>query len=119
MLLALAAMIVAAGSAHAALDLNVADAAQLRTIRGIGPARADAIVEERARNGPYASLDDVAARVKGIGERALAGWKKDGSLVAAPSPVAASKASSTGAGVRNGADPGRVSAGSAAGGSGR
>ena len=38
----------------------------LRSIRGIGPARARRILEERAR-GPFRDLDDLSARVPGLG----------------------------------------------------
>ena len=56
------------------------DEAALDAIKGVGPAKAKAIVEERKKNGPFKSLDDVSARVKGIGEKTVAGWKKDGSV---------------------------------------
>ncbi len=63
----------------AAIDLNSADEQSLVGLKGIGPAKARAIVEERKRNGPFKSLDDVHARVKGIGPLTIAQWKKDGS----------------------------------------
>lgn len=49
----------------APLDLNAASAAQLDSLPGIGPARAAAIVQYRARHGPFSSLADLA-RVPGI-----------------------------------------------------
>jgi competence protein ComEA len=57
------------------LDLNRAAPELLEVLPGIGPARARAIVHERARR-PFASRDDLT-RVRGIGPatvRALAGW---------------------------------------------
>lgn len=79
-LLALVAFFLSVGFAFAAVDINSADEAGLDAIKGVGPAKAKAIVEERKKNGPFKSLDDVAARVKGIGEKTVAGWKKDGSV---------------------------------------
>lgn len=79
-LLALVAFFMTIGMAFAAVDINSADEKGLDGIKGVGPAKAKLIVDERKKNGPYKSLDDVAARVKGIGEKTVAGWKKDGSV---------------------------------------
>jgi competence ComEA-like helix-hairpin-helix protein len=65
--------------AFAAVDLNSANEAELDAIKGIGPVKAKAIVDERKKNGPFKSLEDVQARVKGIGPSTVAAWKKDGS----------------------------------------
>jgi competence protein ComEA len=48
------------------VDPNFADAAELRRLPGIGPAKAEAILAERRRGGPYASLEDLR-RVPGLG----------------------------------------------------
>lgn len=56
----------AAARAPAGIDVNVATADELQTVRGIGPALAARILEERAR-GPYRDLADLEARVKGVG----------------------------------------------------
>ena len=97
LLLALIAFVLSAGFAFAAVDINSADEAGLDAIKGVGPAKAKAIVDERKKNGPFKSLDDVAARVKGIGEKTVAGWKKDGSVTVgggsgAPAPAAKAEA---------------------------
>jgi len=66
--LALGALLLA-GSAVAAdkVDINTADAAQLeKVLVGIGPAKAEAIVQYRKANGPFKSVDELAL-VKGIG----------------------------------------------------
>ena len=52
------------------VDINCSDALTLQTLFGIGPARARAIVEERAR-GRYQRVDDLV-RVHGIGPKTLA-----------------------------------------------
>lgn len=54
----------------APVDLNSADAPALETVKGIGPARARAIVEYRKSNGPFASVDDLV-KVPGIGEKSI------------------------------------------------
>jgi competence protein ComEA len=50
----------AAAPPSAAIDLNLADAATLETIPGVGPALAERIVAFRAANGPFASVDGLA-----------------------------------------------------------
>jgi competence protein ComEA len=49
------------------IDLNRADAATLETLPGIGPARAEAIVEYREEHGPFTEPGDLRG-VSGIGE---------------------------------------------------
>lgn len=42
------------------VDINTADASTLaRELKGIGPARAQAIVAYRTQNGPFKSVDDL------------------------------------------------------------
>jgi competence protein ComEA len=52
------------------IDLNSATADQLQTLPGIGPATAGAIVDDRERHGPFASVADLE-RVPGIGPAKL------------------------------------------------
>jgi len=53
------------------VDLNLADAASLDALPGVGPARARAIVEYRQANGPFHAVQELS-RVPGIGPAALA-----------------------------------------------
>ncbi len=53
------------------VDLNVATAAQLESLPGIGPTTAAAIIDDRERNGPFAAVADLE-RVPGIGPAKLA-----------------------------------------------
>lgn len=65
----LLSLVLLAGQALATdkVDINSADAAQLeKALVGVGLAKAEAIVEYRAANGPFKSADDLAL-VKGIG----------------------------------------------------
>ncbi|ACX52580.1 competence protein ComEA helix-hairpin-helix repeat protein [Ammonifex degensii KC4] len=52
------------------INLNTADEAALQTLPGIGPTLARRIVEYRAKNGPFTSVEDLA-KVPGIGPRRL------------------------------------------------
>ncbi len=52
------------------VDVNRATVDELVTLPGVGPATATAIVEDRARNGPFAGVDDLD-RVTGIGPAKL------------------------------------------------
>ena len=72
LLLLLAASTPAAPAAGAAvIDLNTADVATLsQGLRGIGEAKARAIVEHRRRHGPFRSVDELAL-VKGIGPKTV------------------------------------------------
>jgi competence protein ComEA len=52
------------------VPINVAPAAQLETLPGIGPSRAAAIVAYRSEHGPFESLEELL-EVKGIGRKTL------------------------------------------------
>lgn len=54
-------------SAGGLVNVNTADAAALEELPGVGPATAKAIVDHRAANGPFASVEDLK-KVKGIGD---------------------------------------------------
>ena len=97
-----------AGAALAGpVNLNSADAATLaRELDGIGPAKAQAIVEFRQQNGPFKSAEDLL-KVDGIGERVLeqnrGNIRLNGSAAAPapagkPSPKPASKPAAPAAG---------------------
>lgn len=60
----------AAPSSGARVNLNTADAAALDTLPRIGPALAQRIIDWRAQNGRFTSVDDLLA-VPGIGDRML------------------------------------------------
>ncbi len=59
-----------AGLAAAAVDLNSATAAELDAVKGIGPAKAKAIIDYREKNGPFKSVDDLKG-VKGFGAKTI------------------------------------------------
>lgn len=53
-------------AALTAVSINAADVTALDTLQGIGPVTAQHIVDDRTRNGPFRSVDDLD-RVPGIG----------------------------------------------------
>ncbi len=53
------------------VNINTADAATISAeLKGVGLAKAQAIVEYRKKHGPFRSADDLSL-VKGIGERTV------------------------------------------------
>ncbi|MGH8479859.1 MAG: ComEA family DNA-binding protein [Gammaproteobacteria bacterium] len=71
----------AAGS----VDINTADAVTLaQGLHGVGPAKAEAIVAYREKNGPFKSVDELVA-VQGIGEQTVK-INREHMTVGAPSP---------------------------------
>lgn len=72
------------GWPDARVDVNTAGKAELCVLPGIGPARAQAIVENRTRFGPFASLQDLD-RVDGIGRKTVE-WFDEYVVIAVPSP---------------------------------
>lgn len=71
---------VATAGGTSKLNLNTASETDFQTLSGIGPKRAQLIVEERTKNGPFKSVNDLK-RVSGIGEKTIDRLKD---LVTAP-----------------------------------
>lgn len=59
-----------AGLVMAQVNINTASPAQLDSLKGIGPSKAQAIVDYRKKNGPFKSVDDLQ-KVTGIGPATL------------------------------------------------
>lgn len=66
------------------VDVNVATAAELITLPGIGPALAQRILEYRAAHGSFDSIQDLAD-VSGIGPQTVAGL--EGLAIAGKAPT--------------------------------
>jgi competence protein ComEA len=69
------------GQASAAVEVNSADQAALESVRGLGPSKAQAILAERKKNGPFKDSNDLHTRVKGIGEKTVERLMKNGLTV--------------------------------------
>ena len=74
-----AALLAYAGLALAAVNINTATKAELESLDGIGPVKAQAIIDYRTKNGNFKSLDDLK-KVDGIGDATFDKIKKDVSL---------------------------------------
>ncbi|CEN55629.1 ComEA family DNA-binding protein [Candidatus Methylopumilus turicensis] len=73
--------------AFAAVNLNTATVEQLEALNGVGPAKAQAIVDYRKKNGNFKTVDDLN-NVPGIGDKTLAKLKPE-ITVSGTAPAAA------------------------------
>lgn len=62
--------------AWAVVDLNTASQAELETVKGIGPKKAQAIIEFRKKNGNFKTVDDLD-NVTGFGKKSVDMVRKD------------------------------------------
>lgn len=74
----------------APIDVNKATAAELTSVKGIGPAKAQAIVDYREAHGAFASIDDLRM-VRGIGDKVLESLRPHLAVGAAAETEEASK----------------------------
>ncbi|WP_018150212.1 ComEA family DNA-binding protein [Leeia oryzae] len=74
--------------AFATVNINTATEAQLETLKGIGPAKAKAIIEYRQKNGPFKTLEALKD-VKGVGDVTYNSIKSEISLSGATTAPAA------------------------------
>lgn len=80
--------------ACAAVNINTASKEELDAVKGISPAKAQAIVDYRSKNGPFKSLDELK-KVKGFGEKSVAKLNNELSVAGTStdtSKIASSKA---------------------------
>jgi competence protein ComEA len=78
LIIALAALLFC-GTSIAAVNLNTATKDELVALPGIGPAKAQAIVDYRNQHGPFRSIDELR-KVKGIGEKLFISIKPELSI---------------------------------------
>jgi competence protein ComEA len=67
------------------VNVNTASATELAKLPGIGPSKAQAIVDHRAKE-PFAKVDDLA-KVKGIGDKLLESLRDQVTVGDAASPA--------------------------------
>jgi competence protein ComEA len=101
LLLGIATLAATMSFAFAQVDVNKADAAALDSVKGIGPAKSTAILEER-KKGAFKDWADFEQRVKGVGGKNAAklsqaglqvnGKSKEGSKAAAAATPATAAA---------------------------
>ena len=89
------------------VNVNTADASTLaQELDGIGPAKAQAIVEYRQKHGPFRTADELAS-VRGIGQRTIENNRVDiRTDRAAVRPAAAASPPATGTAPSRPAKPG-------------
>ena len=63
-----------ASSSGDLVNINTADAEHLATLKGIGPALAQRIIEYREQNGTFKSIDEIK-NVRGIGQKKFDAFK--------------------------------------------
>ena len=86
-----AALLAYAGMAIAAVNINTATKAELESLDGVGPVKAQAIIDYRTKNGNFKTLEDVK-KVNGIGDATFEKMKKDISLTGATAVPSKSEA---------------------------
>src|SRR6266567_7918756 len=85
--LLLAAMLLFSAFALAAVTINTATKEELDALPGIGPVKAQAIVDYRTKNGPFKTTEDIM-KVPGIKEGTFGPLKDKISVSGASTPVA-------------------------------
>lgn len=73
-LVAFIALLAFSFSAMAAVNINTATKEELETLKGVGPSKAQAIIDYRKKNGAFKSTDDLN-NVPGFGDKSTANLK--------------------------------------------
>jgi competence protein ComEA len=89
-LLVLAMWLAVAGAVFAQVNINTANKDQLDTLKGIGPTKAQAIIDYRTKNGPFKTVDDLQ-KVPGIGPATMKQIRGDITVTGASAPAKAAK----------------------------
>lgn len=67
------------------VNLNSANEIELEALKGIGPVKAKSIVDYRAKNGPFKSVDDLE-RVPGFGKKTVDKLRADLTVTSGAAP---------------------------------
>ena len=90
----LVAVFLSIGLAFGAVNVNTATQAELETLKGIGPAKAKAIIDHRTKHGPFKSFEDLD-KVSGIGEGTIGRIKSEVTFSGKTTVTAADKSSTS------------------------
>lgn len=82
------AWLVAVQCAFAAVNINTATLEELEQLPGVGPAKAQAIIDDRTQNGKFKDVEDLK-RVKGIGDGIFDKLKSEITVTGATTGVSA------------------------------
>lgn len=74
-----------------AVNINAASFEVLQNVKGIGPTRAKAIIEERDKNGAFINSEDLSIRVRGIGDKTVEKMTQSGLTFDATEPLTRSR----------------------------
>ena len=74
LLLVVLALITLSFNAFAAVNINTATKSELESLKGVGPSKAQAIIDYRTKNGPFKTTDDLN-NVPGFGDKTTAKLK--------------------------------------------
>ncbi len=91
LLLVLAVWLAMMGAAFAQININTATKEQLDGLKGIGPVKAQAIIDFRTKNGPFKTVDDLQ-KVTGIGAATMKDIRGDISVTGGGAPAKDAKA---------------------------
>ena len=72
--ISLQAQSISAAASSDLVNINTANAEQLETLKGVGPALAQRIIEYREQNGAFKSIDEIK-NVRGIGQKKFDAFK--------------------------------------------
>lgn len=90
LLLVLAMWLAMVGAALAQININTATKEQLDGLKGIGPAKAQAVIDYRTKNGPFKTVDDLE-KVSGIGPATMKDIRNDITVTGGTAPAKAAK----------------------------